>query len=350
MNRILCPAQSHHLCRRAKIQDARMLQNQTKVLPLPFRRGEGGGEGLLVGARVQGEGLLVGIRIHREAFIVGFRAWLWALCLFASTLLTCAQTLSDRDLSQIGFDQKLGASISPELVFRNEEGRSVKLGDYFGKKPVILVLGYYQCPMLCSLLLNGMVEGLEDLKWSIGREFNVLNVSINPRENAALAMAKKQSYLKRYGRADAIRGWNFLTGDQTAIHTLAEQVGFRYAYDARSGQYAHASGLVFITPGGKVSGYRFGVTFQPNDLYASLQTAGANQTGSLIRQLVLLCFHYNPLNGKYSGLVMVIVRSVGAATILALLWLILACIRRERGKVPTGALPLSSAPTTGGSP
>src|SRR5206468_1757581 len=215
MNRILCPAQSHHMCRRAKIQDARMLQNQTDGSPLPFIRGEG-----------KGEGLLVGIRIHREAFIVGFRAWLWALCLFASTLLTCAQTLSDRDLSQIGFDQKLGASISPELVFRNEQGQSVKLGDYLGKKPVILVLGYYQCPMLCSLLLNGMVEGLEDLKWSIGREFNVLNVSINPRENAALAIAKKQAYLKRYGRAEAIRGWNFLTGDEAAIHTLAEQVGF----------------------------------------------------------------------------------------------------------------------------
>ncbi len=241
-----------------------------------------------------------------------------------------AQTLSDTNLAEIRFEQKLNAQVSPGLPFRDDEGREVRFGQYLGRKPVLLVLGYYECPMLCTLVLNGMVESAADMKWSIGREFEVVNVSINPRETSALAAAKKRAYVKRYGRSGAADGWHFLTGNETAIRQLANEVGFRYAYDAGSKQYAHPSGLVVLTPTGKVSGYLFGVTFSPKDLYAALQGASGNQIGSPIQQLILLCFHYNPVTGKYSGLIIVLLRVMGAVTILGFLVLLVQLVRRGR--------------------
>jgi protein SCO1 len=262
---------------------------------------------------------------------LGLRALVPLLSWFLSlTPSLGAQTLSDEALAQIRFDQKLGSQVTPALSFRDEEGRPVRLSQYFGQKPVLLVLGYYECPMLCTLVLNGMVESAADLKWSIGQEFEVVNVSINPTETPALAAAKKRSYLKRYGRSSAAQGWHFLTGDEAAIRQLANEVGFRYAFDPASNQYAHPSGLIFLTPEGKVSGYLFGVTFAPRDLYASLQAASTHQVSSPIRQLILLCFHYNPVTGKYSGLIIVILRVLGAVTILGFLGLIVTLVRRGR--------------------
>ena len=241
-----------------------------------------------------------------------------------------AQTLSDDTLAQIRFDQKLNAQVSPALPFEDEEGRAVRIGQYFGRKPLVLVLGYYECPMLCTLVLNGMVESAADMKWSIGREFEVVNVSINPGETPALAAAKKRTYLKRYGRSGAAAGWHFLTGNAASIRQLAEEVGFRYAYDAASKQYAHPSGLVVLTPEGKVARYLFGVTYAPQDLYGALREASANQVGSPVAQLILLCFHYNPITGKYSGIIVVVLRLLGAGTILGFLGLIVALVRRGR--------------------
>jgi protein SCO1 len=253
------------------------------------------------------------------------------LLLSAALVLTAsAQSLTVSQLSDVRFDQELGAQVSLDLAFRDETGKTVTLAEYFGKKPVVLVLGYYQCPMLCTLTFNGMVEGMNDMKWSIGDEFNVVHVSINPRETPELAAAKRQNYLKQYGRPGAAAGWHFLTGDETQIHRLADEVGFHYAYDSSVQQYAHPSGLVILTPDGKVSKYFFGVKFPPPELYAALQNASKHNVGSPIQRLVLLCFHYNPIKGKYGAVIMMIIRIMGAATIAGVAWLFGAMIRRER--------------------
>lgn len=229
-----------------------------------------------------------------------------------------AGALTDDTLKQVTFEQKPGARVSLDLPFRDEQGTTVQLGDYFGKKPVILVLGYYNCPMLCTAVLNGMVVGLQDMDLQMGRDFEVVNVSIDPLETPALASAKKESYLARYGRADAAKGWHFLTGDEPNIRKLAGEAGFHYVYDPSIRQYAHPSGLVILTPDGKVSHYLFGVVFSGKDLKRDLADAAAAKVGSPIEQLFLLCFHYSPLTGKYSGMVMLAVRGLSVGVLLAL--------------------------------
>jgi protein SCO1/2 len=260
--------------------------------------------------------------------------FLGALILFCLSLAVSAnaQTLTETQLSQISFDQKLNAQVSLDLPFRDENGNRVTLRNYFGEKPVVLVLGYYQCPMLCTLTFNGMVEGMNDMKWSIGDQFNVIHVSIDPKETPALAAAKKQTYLRRYGRAGAGAGWHFLTGDEPAIRKLADEVGFHYAYDPTVKQYAHPSGLVMLTPDGKVAKYLFGVKFAPSELYAALQDSSKRKVGSPIERLVLLCFHYSPIHGKYGALIMNVVRILGAATLVGMTWLFVAMVRRERAR------------------
>jgi protein SCO1/2 len=217
-----------------------------------------------------------------------------------------------------------------DLPFVDETGRAVRLGDYFGEKPVVLVLGYYGCPMLCTLVLNGLVETMEGMKWRVGNEFEVVNVSINPQELPALAAAKRQSYLKRYGRAGAENGWHFLTGKEPEIQTLAQAVGFGYRFDPASKQYAHPSGLVILTPHGKVSRYLFGVSFSSRELYTALKEASSNKVSSPIQELILLCFHYNPMTGKYSAMILGLVRMLSAATVLGLVALIVVSIRRTK--------------------
>ncbi|SPE50302.1 Electron transport protein SCO1/SenC [Verrucomicrobia bacterium] len=267
--------------------------------------------------------------------------------LFNLASRAAAQSLPDQALAQIRFEQKLNSPVSATLSFQDEDGKPVRLGQYFGRKPLLLVLGYYECPMLCTLVLNGMVESAADMKWSIGQEFEVVNVSINPDETPALAAAKKRTYLKRYGRPAAVAGWHFLTGNDASIRQLADEVGFRYAYDPGSKQYAHPSGLVVLTPEGKVSRYLFGVTYSPKELYGALREASSNKVGSPIRQLILLCFRYNPITGKYSGLIIVVLRLLGAVTILGFLSLIVALVRR--GRIAQAALAATST-QSGGAP
>lgn len=241
-----------------------------------------------------------------------------------------ADNLTDSRLAEIKFDQKLNETISLDLHFRDENGRDVRLADYFSNKPVILVLGYYGCPMLCTLVLNGMVEGLQDIRWSIGKEYDVINVSIDPHETPELAAAKKRTYLKRYGRPEAEAGWHFLTGQPEAIQRLADEVGFRYAYDDVSKQYAHPSGIVVLTPDGKTSSYLFGVTYPPSELFASLNAASSRKIGSRIQELILLCFHYRPITGRYGNIIMSTVRILGIATLIGLVTLIARTVRREK--------------------
>jgi protein SCO1/2 len=271
------------------------------------------------------------------------------LCLFAVPRGR-AQSLSDEQLLSVTFDQKLNAQIDPGLRFRDENGREVRIGDYLGKKPVVLVLGYYQCPMLCTLTLNGLVQAMEDMKWSVGKDFDIVDVSINPHETPALALAKKHTYLKRYGRSGADVGWHFLTGDESAIRALTGEAGFKYVYDPVSKQYAHASGLVILTPEGKISRYLFGVTYHASDLYASLHDASGQKISSPIQQLVLLCFHYNPIKGKYGAAIMFSVRVLAIATLLGLAWLVISLVRRDkrRQSLPPGSsAPLATAPNIG---
>jgi protein SCO1/2 len=254
-----------------------------------------------------------------------------ALTIFVGlvSLVANASELTDGALRQIRFDQKISASIPLEATFRDETGKTVRLGDYFGKKPVVLVLGYYGCPMLCTLVLNGLVETMQDLKSNVGDQFDVLDVSISPSEMPELAAAKKREYLRRYGRPGAETGWHFLTGAEPAIRQLSDAVGFRYAYDPAIKQYAHPSGFIVLTPQGKVSRYFFGVNFNAQELYDALKSASANQAGSPVRQLLLLCFHYSPITGKYGALILNGVRGIGIATFLALAVFVTRSLRSD---------------------
>lgn len=229
-----------------------------------------------------------------------------------------ASELGDNALRQIRFDQKINAQIPLDATFRDETGKTAPLGSYFGEKPVVLVLGYYGCPMLCTLVLNGLVETMQDLKMDIGNQFDVLDVSVSPAESPQLAAAKKREYLRHYGRPGADAGWHFLTGGEPAIRRLSDAVGFRYAYDPAIKQYAHPSGFIVLTPQGKVSRYFFGVNFNAQELHDALRDASANRSGSPVRQLFLLCFHYSPVTGKYGALIIASVRAIGVATLLGL--------------------------------
>jgi len=242
------------------------------------------------------------------------------------------QGLSDAELANIKFEQKLDSQVSLDLAFRDETGGNVRLGEYFGHKPVILVLGYYRCPMLCSLVLNGMVETLQDLRWTVGKEYEVVNVSINPSETPALAAAKKRTCLKRYGRAGASQGWHFLTGDEANIQRLADQVGFHFAYDNSTKEYAHPSGFIILTPQGRVARYFFGVQFSPRELYPALLSASSQTIGTRVQELVLLCFHYRPITSKYGALIMTCVRLMAVATVVGLGWLTIGMALREKSK------------------
>jgi protein SCO1/2 len=265
-------------------------------------------------------------------FLAQNRFGIVASAFLATAIFTAHATpasLSDDQLLQVTFDQKLNQQVALDLQFRDEDGRAVRLGDYFGRRPVILTLGYFGCPMLCTLVLNGAVESLQDLKGSIGEEFEMIYVSIDPNETPELAAAKKQTYLKRYGRDGADAGWHFLTGKEPAIRQLADEVGFHYAYDASAKQFAHPSGLIILTPDGKVSRYFFGITFSPNELNAALHEANSGKISSPIERLLLLCFHYNPLKGKYGNLVMLCLRVAGGATVLGVVAMVVVAGRRK---------------------
>ncbi len=233
-------------------------------------------------------------------------------------------------LQKVGIDQKLGASVPLDLIFRDEEGRAVRLGTYFGEKPVILSLVYYECPMLCTLILNGLVRSLRALSFTAGKEFTVLTVSFDPREGSELAAAKKQAYMRVYGRPEAERGWHFLTGEEAAIRRLTEAVGFRYAFDSETGQFAHASGIMVLTPQGRIARYFYGIEYAPRDLRLGLVEAAQGKIGSPVDQILLYCYHYDPKVGRYSLIVMNVLRLAGVATVLVLGGFLVVMFRRDR--------------------
>jgi protein SCO1/2 len=240
------------------------------------------------------------------------------------------QTSLPEAVRNVGIDQELNEQLPLDLEFRDESGQLVRLAEYFNTKPVILSLVYHECPMLCSEVLNGLLSSLRVLKFGIGKEFDVLTVSFNPREDAALAKSAKESYLKRYKRAGAEAGWHFLTGDQTSIDKLTKAVGFRYSYDARKNLYAHAAGIIVLTPQGRLSRYFYGVEFAPKDIRLGLVEASQNKIGSLVDQVLLFCYHYDPAIGKYGFAVMTTARILGVAFVLGLGAYIGLLLRRER--------------------
>lgn len=231
-------------------------------------------------------------------------------------------------LKNVGIDQKLNNQLPLDLHFRDETGRDVRLGEYFGKKAVILTPVYYGCPMLCSQILSGLVSGLKPVSFTAGKEFEVLAVSFDPSETPALAQEKQKNYVARYGRAGSENGFHFLTGDEPAIKALTDALGFRYTYDPRTKQFAHASGLMVATPDGRISRYLYGVDYAPRNLRLSLFEASERKIGSPVDELLLFCYHYDPATGKYGAIAMNFLRLAAGATLLGIVTLILTLSRK----------------------
>jgi protein SCO1/2 len=233
-------------------------------------------------------------------------------------------------LENVGIEQRLDAQVPPDLIFREETGNTVKLGDYFGHKPLILNLVYYNCTMLCGEALAGLSSAMRLVKFDVGNEFDVITVSFDPRETPEMAAAKKKDYVRRYGRANAAAGWHFLTGQADAINALTKTLGFQYQYDARSNQYAHATAIMVLTPQGRISRYFYGVDFPPKDLRMGLVEASQGKIGNAVDAVLLYCYHYDPETGKYGAMVANILRLAAAATILLLGGLIFILWRLDR--------------------
>jgi protein SCO1/2 len=221
-------------------------------------------------------------------------------------------------LENVGIDQRLDAQVPPDLTFRDDASKVVKLGDYFGHKPMILNLVYYNCTMLCGEALAGLASAMRLVKFDVGNEFDVITVSFDPRETPEMAAAKKKDYVARYGRANAAAGWHFLTGQAESINALTKAVGFQYQYDAKTNQYAHATAIMVLTPEGRISRYFYGVDFPPKDLRMGLVEASQGKIGNAVDAVLLYCYHYNPETGKYGAMVGNILRLAAAATILML--------------------------------
>ena len=233
-------------------------------------------------------------------------------------------------LAKIGLDQRIGESIPLDLAFTDETGQPVTLARYFGKRPVILALVYYECPMLCTQVLNGLVSALGVLNFDVGREFDVVAVSFNPKEGPGLASQKKAAYVERYGRPQSAGGWHFLTGSQASIDALTKAVGFRYAYDEKIGQYAHGAGIELLTPQGVLAKYFYGIEFSARDIRLGIIEASSERIGTAIDDVLLLCYHYDPATGAYGASVLRMVRAGGIATIVAFAVFLTVSLRRER--------------------
>ncbi|HKQ72494.1 MAG TPA: SCO family protein [Blastocatellia bacterium] len=270
------------------------------------------------------KGLNNGMRIIRLLAI--------ALCLspFAYGLRASAQPAGVRPpvLKDVGIDQLLNNQVPLDLEFRDENGRTVKLAEYFKEKPVVLSLVYYDCPQLCTQVLTGLLGALKTLPMTPGKEFVNLTVSFDPREKPELAAAKKAEYMNRYKKPGAEAGWHFLTGDELAIQALTKAVGFRFVWDPVTKQYAHASGIMVLTPQGKVSRYFYGIEYAPRDLRFGVIDASAGRVGSLADQIILYCYMYDPARGTY-GLVMMRVLRIFALMTLATLMALFIYLRRK---------------------
>lgn len=233
-------------------------------------------------------------------------------------------------LENVGIEQHLNAQVPADLTFRDETGKTVRLGDYFGRKPLILNLVYYNCSMLCGEVLSGLTGTMRLVKFDIGKEFEVVTVSFDPRETPEIAATKKKEYLKRYTRPGAAEGWHFLTGSAESVNVLTKTVGFQYQYDPKIDQFAHATAIMVLTPDGRISRYFYGVDFPPKDLRMGLVEASEGKIGNAVDQVLLYCYHYNPATGKYGAVITNILRLGAGITILVLGGFLLIMFRLEK--------------------
>lgn len=238
-------------------------------------------------------------------------------------------------LNNVGIDQKLNEQLPLDILFRDETGREVQLTEYFRQgRPVVIALVYFECPMLCNQVLNGLTSSLKTLSFDVGKEFEVVAVSFDPRETPQLAADKKASYMARYGRPGTEKAWHFLTGDQKSIDALTKAIGFRYGYDPATKQFAHASGIMLATPEGKLARYFYGIEYSPKDLRLGIVEASANKVGSPVDMLLLYCFHYDPSSGKYGLAIMNVVRFGGVVTVIGIIFLVIFLRQRKTSGPP----------------
>ena len=235
-------------------------------------------------------------------------------------------------VKEIGLDQKLDAQIPLDLGFRDEQGAPVTLRQFFGRRPVVLTMVYYECPMLCTFVLNGVLNSAKAMSFDLGKDYDIVTVSIDPTEKPILAEAKHTMYAGLYGRPGGAAGWHFLTGEEASIRQLAAAVGFRYVYDKQSQQYGHASGIMVLTPEGRVSRYFYGIEYLPRDLRLALVEASGGKIGTPVDEILLTCFHYDPTTGKYGLVISRVVRWAGLATVLAIGGMMLVFFRGEHSR------------------
>ena len=232
-------------------------------------------------------------------------------------------------LKNVGIQQNLNQQVPPDLMFTDDLGRKVRLGDYFGQKPLILNFVYYGCPMLCGEELSGLESALRVLKFDVGKEFEVITISFDPRNTPEIAAKKKEQILRRYRRPGAEQGWHFLVGQTGAIDAVTRAAGFQYEYDPTTGQFAHSTAILVLTPPGKIAQYYYGIEYPPKDLRLALVEASQNRIGNVVDELLLYCYHYDPEKGKYSATVLRVLRLMAVATLLCLGVLLLGMIRRS---------------------
>ena len=244
-----------------------------------------------------------------------------------------------RQLEGVGFDQKLNGQLPMGAAFRDETGADVTLGSLFHDRPVLVAPVYYECPMLCTQVLNGVVSSLKAVSFEPGKDFDVVVFSFDPSETAELARQKKETYLKRYGRPETAAGWHFLTADPDTIRQMTDAMGFRFTYDPDTRQFAHASGILVATPEGRIARYLYGIEYAPRDVRLGLIEAAGNKIGNPVDQVLLFCFHYDPGAGKYTSVAMNILRLVAVATLVVLLGFMILMLRRDRRVAGGSAAP-----------
>ena len=235
-----------------------------------------------------------------------------------------------RIFEKVGIDQHIGEQLPLDATFRDENAHTVRLGDFFGHRPVVLALAYYECPMLCTQVLNGMTGSLKTMSFNAGTDFDVVVISINPRETPSLAKEKKDAYVQHYGRPETAAGWHFLVGSDDQIHRVANALGFHYAYDKDIDQYAHPAAIYVATPSGVIARYLLGIDFAPKDLRYSLVEASNNRLGTVADQVILYCYHYDPSTGRYGADTLLAVRIGFIATVLAFLTFLFVSLRKDR--------------------
>jgi protein SCO1/2 len=265
-----------------------------------------------------------------------------ALAGVAASSASAQQLTTPAILNRVSITQNLNAQIPPDLVFRDETGNSVRIGDFFGQKPILLSLVYFDCPALCTEVLNGELRTMKAISLDLGKDFEAVTVSFEPKDTPELAQAKRDVYAGQYGRPEAANHWHFLTGEQQSIAALTDAVGFRYAYDSSIRQYAHAAAILVLTPGGRIDRYFYGVIYPARDVRLGLVEASEGKVGTLTDHALLYCYQYDPMTGKYGMVVINVLRVAGGLTALALGIFMTLMFLRER-KRPIAVPPAAGA-------